>query len=68
MNRNQIINEITEVMYVAEQIENIYIYNSLDRIRKALENEWLESERYAEEIRSVLGYEQTMEDLNNIKL
>lgn len=68
MNKNQIINEITEVMYVAEQIENVYIYNSLERIKQALENEWLESERYAEEIRSVLGYEQTMEDLNNIKL
>lgn len=68
MNKNQIIEEINSLMYVAEQIENVYIYNSLERIKKALENEWLESERYAEEIRSVLGYEQTMEDLNNIKL
>ena len=68
MNKNQIINEITEVMYVAEQIENIYIYNSLERIKNALEQEWTNSEMYMQEIKAVLGYEQTMEDLNNIKL
>lgn len=68
MTKPQIINEIKDLMYVAESTENVYFYNSLGRIKNALEEEWNNSEMYMEEIKSVLGYEQTMENLNEIKL
>ena len=68
MTKPQIINEIKDLMYVAESTENVYFYHSLERIKNALEEEWNNSEMYMEEIKSVLNYEQTMENLNEIKL
>lgn len=68
MTKPEIINEIKDLMFVAESTENVYFYHSLERIKNALEEEWTSSDMYMDEIKSVLGYEQTMEDLNQIKL
>jgi len=46
MNKSEIIKEIDELMGVAEQLENSFLYNKLFNIREALVKEWSESDLY----------------------
>lgn len=46
MNKSDIIRQIDELMAVAEQLDNSFLYNRLFSIRCALIKEWNESELY----------------------
>jgi hypothetical protein len=46
MKKTDIIKEIDELMGVAEQLENSFLYNKLFSIREALVKEWNESDLY----------------------
>lgn len=46
MKKTEIIKEIDELMGVAEQLENSFLYNKLFSIREALVKEWNESDLY----------------------
>lgn len=46
MSKSEIIKEIDELMDVAIQLDNSFLYNKLFKIKHALINEWNESELY----------------------
>jgi hypothetical protein len=50
------------------EIENTYVRNELQLVADALAKEWQESDTYYEEIKQILNYDETMENLNNIQI
>jgi hypothetical protein len=68
MTTTEIINELNNLIQLSKDLENTYMKNKLEFIKKALYNEWNESDAYMEEIKKVLMYQETMDNLNDLKL
>jgi hypothetical protein len=66
--KTEIINELNNLIQLSKDLENTYMKNKLEFIKKALYNEWNESDAYMEEIKKVLMYQETMDNLNDLKL
>jgi hypothetical protein len=66
--KTEIINELNNLIQLSKDLENTYMKNKLEFIKKALYNEWNESDSYMEEIKKVLMYQETMDNLNDLKL
>jgi hypothetical protein len=66
--KTQVINELDSLIQLSKDLENVYIQNRLRFIKKLLQTEWNESDAYMEEIKQVLAYEETMNNLNDLKL
>jgi hypothetical protein len=54
MNKPQIIAELQEIMDLAEQTENIYLYNKTKRIIDSLKESWSRDDWYYQEIQKNL--------------
>jgi hypothetical protein len=48
--------------------DNVYVRKQLELIANALVKDWNESDAYAQQIRDVLNYDETMNNLNNIRI
>lgn len=68
MTKQEIKSELENVIYVLETLENDYAALKLKAVLNALSEDWNQSEYYAEQINKVLNIEETMENLNNIKI
>jgi hypothetical protein len=68
MTKQEIKTELENVIYVLETLENDYAALKLKAVLNALSEDWNQSEYYAEQINKVLNIEETMENLNNIKI
>jgi len=68
MNKQIIIEEIDNLIQLSGDLDNIYIKNRLRYVRKLLTTDWNESEDYMQQIKEVLNTEETMNNLNNLKL
>jgi hypothetical protein len=66
--KTEIINEIDSLIQLSKDLDNAYMKNKLRNIRKLLLKEWNESDLYYEQIREVLREEETMNNLNAIKI
>lgn len=55
MNKSDIIRQIDELMDVAHQLDNAFLYNRLFSIRASLIEQWNESELLAERILSEIS-------------
>lgn len=66
--KTQVLNELDGLIQLTSDLENVYIKNRLRFIKKLLQTEWNESDLYYEQIKQVLREEETMNNLNNIKL
>ena len=66
--KTQVIEELDSLIQLSKDLENVYIQNRLRFIKKLLVTEWNESDLYMEEIKQVLAYEETMNNLNDLKL
>lgn len=66
--KTDIINKIDDLIQLSKDLDNMYFKNKLKEIKKDLLEEWNESDLYYEEIKRALNYEETMENLNNLKL
>ena len=55
MNKNQIINEIDELIDVAKQTDNSYFKNKLNSIKNKLIKEWNNSDLYYEQLKQELN-------------
>ncbi len=64
----QVINELDSLIQLSKDLDNLYIQNRLRFIKKLLKTEWNESDAYMEEIKQVLAYEETMDNLKDLKL
>jgi hypothetical protein len=68
MTKQEIKSELENVIYVLETLENDYAALKLKAVLDALSEDWNQSDYYAEQINKVLNIEETMENLNNIKI
>jgi hypothetical protein len=68
MTKREIKSELENVIYVLETLENDYAALKLKAVLNALSEDWNQSEYYAEQINKVLNIEETMQNLNNIKI
>lgn len=66
--KTQVLTELDSLIQLSKDLDNIYIQNRLRYVKKLLMTEWNESDLYYEQIKQVLREEETMQNLNNIKL
>jgi hypothetical protein len=68
MTKQEIIESLEVCISLMQSSENTYVNNQLTKVAEALVNDWNRNEYYVEQIKQVLNYDETMENLNNIKL
>jgi hypothetical protein len=66
--KTEIINDLDILIQLSKDLDNAYMKNKLRNIKKLLLEEWSESDLYQEQIKEVLRYDETMNNLNNIKI
>ena len=68
MTKQEIIETLEICISLMESSENVYVKKQLTKIAETLVDKWNRDEYYVEQIKQVLNYDETMENLNNIKL
>ena len=68
MDKQEILAKLEICISILENTDNLYVRKQLEHIAEALVKDWNQSEAYAQEIREVLNYDQTMSNLNNISI
>lgn len=68
MTKQEIIETLEVCIGIMQTTENILVTNKLTQVAEALVEKWNRDEYYVEQIKQVLNYDETMENLNNIKL
>jgi hypothetical protein len=66
MTKQEIIEALSNCIELVNLSENVYVRNKLTEVAEALIKEWSESENYEEQIKNILNYDETMENLNNL--
>lgn len=66
--KTQVINELDALIQLTSDLDNIYVKNRLRYIKKLLITEWNESDLYDEEVKEILRYDETMNNLNNLNI
>ena len=66
MTKQEIIEALSNCIELVNLSENIYVRNRLTEVAEALIEEWQESNNYEEQIKKVLNYDETMDNLNNL--
>jgi len=68
MDKLQILFKLETCIEVMKTTDNVYVRKQLELIAEALVKDWNESDAYAQQIREVLNYDETMSNLNNIRI
>jgi len=68
MTKQEIIETLSNCIELSNLSENVYMRNRLTEVAEALIQEWNDSDGYEEQVKQVLNYDETMENLNNIKI
>jgi hypothetical protein len=66
--KTEIINDLDILIQLSKDLDNAYMKNKLRNIKKVLLEEWNETDLYYEQIKEVLRHDETMNNLNNIKI
>ena len=66
--KTEIINDLDILIQLSKDLDNAYMKNKLRNIKKLLLEEWNETDLYYEQIKEVLKHDETMNNLNNIKI
>lgn len=66
--KTEIINELDNLIDLSKDLDNVYMKNKLRYIKDLLIAEWNESELYYEKIKEILRYDETMNNLNDLKV
>jgi hypothetical protein len=66
MDKQEILAKLEICISILENTDNLYVRKQLEYIAESLVKDWNQSDAYAQEIREVLNYDQTMTNLNNI--
>lgn len=64
--KTQVINELDALIQLTSDLDNIYVKNRLRYIKKLLITEWNESDLYDEQVKEILRYDETMNNLNDL--
>ena len=68
MDKQEILAKLEICISILENTDNLYVRKQLEYIAESLVKDWNQSDAYAQEIREVLNYDQTMSNLNNISI
>lgn len=68
MDKLQILFKLETCIEVMKTTDNVYVRKQLELIANALVKDWNESDAYAQQIREVLNYDETMNNLDNIRI
>jgi len=68
MDKLQILFKLETCIEVMKTTDNVYVRKQLELIANALVKDWNESEAYAQQIRDVLNYDETMNNLDKIRI
>jgi len=68
MDKQEILAKLEICISILETTDNLYVRKQLEYIAESLVKDWNESDAYAQEIREVLNYDETMSNLNNISI
>ena len=68
MTKLEIKTELQDMIYLLNTLDNQYGANRLKLVLEALEQDWNESAYFVQEIDTILKYEETMNNLNQIKI
>ena len=68
MTKQEIIESLEVCISIMQTTENTFVTNKLTQVAEALVDKWNLDEYYVEQIKQVLNYDETMENLNNIKI
>ena len=68
MTKQEIIEKLSNCIELCNLSENVYMRNRLTEIAEALIEEWNDSDGYEEQIKQVLNYDETMNNLNNLNI
>ena len=66
MDKVKIINQLQNCIYLVANTDNVYLLNELENVKNKLISEWDKEDIYMQEIKNVLGYDETMDNLNNL--
>jgi hypothetical protein len=66
--KTEIINDLDILIQLSKDLDNAYMKNKLRNIKNLLLEEWNETDLYYEQIKEVLRHDETMNNLNNIKI
>ena len=68
MDKQEILAKLEICISILETTDNLYVRKQLELIAEALVKDWNESDDYAQQIRDVLNYDETMSNLDKIKI
>jgi hypothetical protein len=68
MTKQEIIETLSNCIELSNLSENVYVRNKLTQVAEALIEEWQESYSYEEEVKQVLNYDETMSNLDKIRI
>lgn len=68
MTKQEIIETLSNCIELSNLSENVYMRNRLTEVAESLIEEWNESDGYEKQIKQVLNYDETMNNLNNLKI
>ena len=68
MTKTEILNELQLLTDLASTTNDTWSYNKLTKITTSLESLWQIEYAYFEEIKQVLNYDETMDNLNQLKI
>jgi len=66
MDKLQILLKLETCISIIKETDNVYVRKSLEEIAEALVEQWNTEDIYMQEIKNVLGYDETMDNLNNL--
>ena len=68
MDKLQILFKLETCIEVMKTTDNVYVRKQLELIAEALVKDWNESDAYAQQIREILNYDETMNNLDKIRI
>jgi hypothetical protein len=68
MTQQEIIDRLENITWLMAEVENTYVKHELEEITEALKAQFNYSDAYDQEVKEVLNYDETIENLNNIKI
>jgi len=66
MTKKEIIEKLENLTWLMAEVENTFVKHQLEEITEALRTEFNYSDQYEEQVKKVLNYDETMNNLNNL--
>lgn len=66
MTKQEIIETLSNCIELCNVSENVYMKNKLTKVAETLIEDWQQSNSYEQQVKQVLNYDETMNNLNNL--